>query len=75
MFKEEWEPYMFIGSLMCQTDDRWKAVIYMNGDLTEKRLELIDFIEKNKISHKIEILYSERNTNFVRNIFVQLVQE
>ena len=30
-FEEEFDPYVFIGSMLCQKNENWKAIIYNNG--------------------------------------------
>lgn len=30
-FEEEFDPYVFIGSMLCQKNRNWKAIIYNNG--------------------------------------------
>lgn len=30
-FEEEFDPYVFIGSMLCQKNSNWKAIIYNNG--------------------------------------------
>lgn len=51
-YKEQWEPYMFIGMLKCMKNPHWKAIVWHDGPNPEMRAifeafgdERIQFIE------------------------------
>lgn len=64
-FNEQFDYYTFIGSLLCQTNSNWKAIIYVNGSehaetAYNKCRQILDY--ENKCVNKISFKYSENNT-------------
>lgn len=49
-FEEEFDPYVFIGSMLCQKNGNWKAIIYNNGPNPWLR-EVINEAERPKIRY------------------------
>jgi hypothetical protein len=42
-YREEWEPYMFIGMLKCLKNPRWKAIIWHDGPNEEMKKAVESF--------------------------------
>jgi hypothetical protein len=55
-FNEKFETYIFIGSMLCQTDTNWKAIIYHNGPNKWLRYFVDSFVDK-------RLIYAESATN------------
>ena len=55
-FNEENDPYVFIGSMLCQQNPNWKAIIYHNGPYTRLRYFVDSFGDK-------RLIYMQSSTN------------
>lgn len=62
-FNEKYSPLMFIGSMACQTNNNWKAIIFHNGSnpIMEDEVDMI--IDKYDLNDKISYFSSETNTS------------
>lgn len=64
-YKEKYDYYTFIGSLLCQTNPNWKAIIYHNGvdgayEAHTACKQILHY--EPKLIDKISFEYSEKNT-------------
>jgi len=56
-FNEEYDPYVFIGSMLCQTNPDWHAIIYHNGPYTR-----LKFLVESFADSRLTYLQSPTNT-------------
>jgi|GEM_PF-2904280 len=55
-FREQYDTYIFIGSLFCQTDPEWRAIVYHNGPNDWLRYFVSSFNDS-------RLIYKESPTN------------
>lgn len=58
-FEEKYDAHVFIGSMLCQKNPNWNAIIYSNGNNAYIK-NLIESINDNRIIYK----FSEENTGY-----------
>lgn len=58
-YNEKYDIYMFCGSMLCQSNYNWKAIIYSNGENSHVREIVHKFQDERLIYHE-----SEHNTGF-----------
>ena len=55
-YNEYYDPYMFISSLLLQTNNNWKCIIYCDGD-NQHILNIVNHFNDSRITYK----FSEKN--------------
>lgn len=67
--QEEYDMYMFIGSLLKQTNQNWKCIIYHNGSSEEEYMNFNDRCNQilkyeYRVSDKFKLVSSEKNNGY-----------